>query len=105
MIKTEKKLVTIQREEESITLASCDCCHKDLELVNERYSDCEKDSKVIHRYVSLTTSHHDWGNDSVDSIESHEFCSMKCCLKWITEHEKELKSNTREFNIECDGTY
>ncbi len=105
MIKTKTKLITIQREEESIVSVYCDNCNKSLELINESYANCKKDSKVLNRYVKLTASHHDWGNDSVDSIKTYQFCSIKCCLEWIIAHEKELNTPTREFEIECNGTY
>lgn len=88
MIKTEKKIVTSQREEESVVEAYCDFCEKPLKLTNEDYSNCQKDSKVVGKCVNLTTSHRDWGNDSVDSIKDYQFCSIKCCLDWIIAHKK-----------------
>lgn len=105
MIKTERKTITTKREEESITEASCDYCLKQLDLVKEQYYNCEKDSIVIDKYIELTTSHSDWGNDSVDSIECYQFCCVECCLEWIKKNKKELESHTRRFNIECNDTY
>ena len=76
MIEFEKKLVTIQMEERSIMNATCDECSKTLDLADEEYTGCKKDSKAICNYVSLMTRHDDWGDDSCESSESHEFCSI-----------------------------
>lgn len=105
MIKTENKTVTTKREQPVIVEATCDQCIKQLKLENEKFMNSESDSTVIKNYVSLYTSHGDWGNDSHESGEHHEFCSVSCCLKWISENENDLKSGTRQFDIECEGTY
>jgi len=105
MIETETKIVTTMCERESVVKASCDFCLKELPIEREVYSDCKMDSMRLGNHVSLTISHRDWGNDSVDSIEYFEFCSVKCCLDWIAKNNSKLHSRTREFNIECHGVY
>jgi hypothetical protein len=105
LIKIETKIITSQKEEESKVAAMCDFCSKELELTDEVYYKFKKDSKIIKRYVGLTTSHNDWGNDSEDSVETYQFCCIKCCLDWILSHEKALNTDTREFNIVCQGVY
>lgn len=49
----------------------CDCCGKEVE--NKSY------------YWRVCTGHNDWGNDSVDSIESYDLCSDECFKKTIDE--------------------
>ena len=105
MVETETKIVTTKRERESVVRACCDFCLKELPVKKEVYSDCEMDSMRLGNHVSLMTSHHDWGNDSVDSIERFEFCSVRCCLDWIAKNEQKLHRRTREFDIECHGVY
>lgn len=105
MIEKETKIVTTQKEEESVVRAACDFCSKELPIEKVTYWNCEKDSMRLGKHVSLMTSHRDWGNDSVDSLDHFQFCSMKCCLDWIAKNESKLYSHTREFEIECHGVY
>lgn len=105
MIINETKIITTQKEEKSILSASCDHCNKDIKLINSKYANYKTDAKVLTEYVELITYHGDWDIDSMDSFETYQFCSMDCCLNWIILHEKELKSNTREFQIKCHGVY
>lgn len=47
--------------------AKCDICGK---IINEK----------DYRY-EVTIGHHDWGNDSGDSIEERDICSDECLKK------------------------
>ena len=105
MIIKEKKLITVQTTKNTIVKATCDYCDKELKLINQVYSDYEDSSKVIDEYIQLSTLHDDWGNDSLESREEHQFCCMQCCLNWISKNKKDLESNTRQFQIECCGKY
>ena len=55
--KTEKVMVSEKR--------FCDCCGK--EITGEHWE--------------VTTGHHDWGNDSYESIENQDACSAECLTK------------------------
>ena len=101
MRKTEEKEVVKKTIETVTTGRICDFCGKAiLPIEGKRYD-----------YYYITTSHCDWGNDSVDSFEYFDTCSVECALGLT---EKYLKStngffNTGEIEIEhvnCleDGT-
>ena len=98
MVNKVLKIITVCEPLKVITDAWCDQCHKKLTLAGD-------DDKHIEGYVSLSTYHHDWGNDSWESRDNYEFCSVKCCLEWIISNKEHLETNTREFEITCNGTY
>ena len=53
-------------------------------------------------YWELTTGHHDWGNDSCESIEHFDVCSESCLMKKFSEYVKESGSdhyNTMYFKV------
>ena len=41
----------------------------------------------------VTTGHHDWGNDSCESIEYFDICSEACLKKKFDDYVKESGSN------------
>lgn len=57
----------------------CDCCGK--KIVPYQGYGKETESE----YVQMTTGHHDWGNDSCDSIETHHYCK-KCAAQKASEY-------------------
>lgn len=53
-------------------------------------------------YWELTTGHHDWGNDSVDSIENFDVCSEVCLRQKFDEYVRESGEddyNTMYFEV------
>lgn len=51
-------------------------------------------------YFALTTGHHDWGNDSPDSIEHTDICSEDCVKTALIRYFKEAQeSNTAYFEL------
>jgi len=57
-------------------------------------------------YWELTTGHHDWGNDSCESIEHFDICSKACLRKKFDEYVKE--SGDSDYNtmyFEAEKTY
>lgn len=65
---------------------------------------CDVCGKEINgKFWVLTTSHGDWGNDSVDSIEHFDICSAKCIGKALNDYIERCKhSNTQCFELEQD---
>lgn len=58
----------------------CDCCDKPIgthKLSNGYLSPI--------KYIHITCGHYDWGNDSIDSVESADFCSKECMLEHLNE--------------------
>jgi len=65
-----------------------------------RCDSCNK--KIIDRekYFEVMTGHHDWGNDSCDSIEHLDICD-ECLNKFVGDYFKETKkSYTAYINVE-----
>lgn len=62
---------TVKRCEKITVAIKCDICNKII-----------ADSNTGGNwYFSVMTGHHEWGNDSIDSIENKEFCSKECLQK------------------------
>lgn len=68
----------------------CDCCEK---VIAERTK--ESNSSVSANCFAVTTGHYDWGNDSCDSIEHHDYCSVECLQKAFDKY----------YKIEKDGQH
>lgn len=57
-------------------------------------------AKIKDTYYAVMTGHHDWGNDSVDSIEHKEIC-IKCIKDFTIKYLKENEDiNSDYINIE-----
>lgn len=71
-------------------------------LVSERrYCDiCHKE--ITGPYWHVTTGHNDWDNDSYESIESFDVCSVECLGKVFDNYCKESNViyNTKYIEIE-----
>lgn len=39
-----------------------------------------------YSFFSVMTGHNDWGNDSCDSIEYHDFCCAECAKKFVDKY-------------------
>lgn len=67
----------------------CDVCN---DIINDNKS-----------YWELTTGHHDWGNESCDSIKHFDICSEDCLRKKFDEYAKESRDswyNTMYLKVE-----
>lgn len=55
-------------------------------LVEEkRYCDC-CGAEITGEYFRVMTGHHEWGNDSIDSYEHLDYCSINCLLEKANEY-------------------
>lgn len=81
----EPKITTIEKRKAEYI--RCDVCSK----------------KITEYYYDVTTGHHDWGNDSIDSIEHNEIC-LDCIYNFTTDY---LKGNNECMSdyIEIEKTY
>jgi hypothetical protein len=75
----------IKKVEKTLSRVTCDQCDKEI-------------SKQI--FYIVTTGHHDWGNDSIDSIDNKDICSNECLQKEIDEYMSNNESFTNYINIE-----
>lgn len=69
----------VTRKKTKIMSVKCDRCGK--EILPKPYRDRDDSSK----YYKVTTGHHDWGNDSCDSIEHRDICHQ-CIGNFTTEY-------------------
>jgi hypothetical protein len=63
---------------------------------------CRKEIPYKKGYWHLVTQHNDWGNDSVDSVESFDICSKDCMDKKYNEYMNDSGKddyNTMEFEM------
>ena len=72
-------------EKEIVDKLTCDICGKEI-----------KEGKL---YYSVTTSHDDWGNDSIDSIEYKDICSDECLRNELENYIK-FESDTKHISID-----
>lgn len=64
---------------------------------------CEKEIIEENGYFHVCTHHHDWGNDSIDSLETYDFCCPECLYKFAMPYIQdsyEDPCNTKEIEIE-----
>lgn len=62
----------------------CDICGK---IIKEEIDKTPTGAAFkTKRYYYVRTGHDDWGNDSVDSIESFDVCSEECLSKKFNEY-------------------
>ena len=81
-MKETQQIAVTQRQEKVIGI-TCDKCLKEIQGV----------------YYEVTTHHSDWGNDSWESCEEYDFCSMDCLLT----HQKDYfdkAQGSEEYDIE-----
>lgn len=81
----------------------CDVCGKIIEppSIEDRYKRMEKS----HTYYAVTTGHHDWGNDSVESIQEHDICP-DCIEKFVADYLKDENGyRSRYIDIETEHVY
>ena len=87
---TEKKKVT--KYLERVVKTKCDICQKEIPNFDET-RDLRKS-----RYFEVTTGHHLWGNDSIDSIRDYNICP-DCIQKFIKNYIENVE-NTYYIDIE-----
>lgn len=84
----KQKLVEKTIKTEMVENIMCDVCDKEID----------------GKFWVLTTSHGDWGNDSVDSVEHFDICSTKCINKALNDYIERCKySYTQRFELEQDS--
>lgn len=83
----EQKIVEKIIKAKKVVSIKCDVCGKE----------------IVGKFWVLTTSHGDWGNDSVESVESVDICSAECINKELNDYiERCEHSRTQRFELEQD---
>lgn len=75
----DKKIIQIDEVEVGI---KCDRCKK----IIKNEDDYNRKYLQGKHYYEVTTHHHDWGNDSIDSYEDYDFCNEKCLFEFLKEY-------------------
>jgi hypothetical protein len=83
----KRNLVEKTIKAEIVENIKCDICGKEID----------------GKFWILTTSHEDWGNDSVDSVEYFDICSTECINKALNDYIERCEySYTQRFELEQD---
>lgn len=96
MIKKITRKVMKEVEETISSIGICDVCGKEF-----NYEPWLRGQKIAS-YYHITTGHHDWGNDSCESVESMDACSDECLSRFTQEwlkNEDVIGSNTAYIEI------
>lgn len=93
---TEKVLV----ESKKIIGIKCDCCGKVIYPAQKKKESILFDIEA--EYYSITTGHCDWGNDSCDSVETKQVCSVECAQKIVDEYFKRSWGGVNSQYIEIE---
>ena len=67
----------------TVTGVECDMCNEIIPVKAKLFD------RPDH-YFEVMTGHNDWGNDSVDSYETHDICP-KCVAKFIEDYLKDCR--------------
>ena len=85
-IKTERKEVIKKSYDNVPVSGECDICGKTLMPVDKDKLPSHYKDRDIYDYYRITTHHHDWGNDSIESYEYFDCCCIDCALKFIARY-------------------
>lgn len=99
MIKRITRKVMREVEETVSSIGICDICGKEFDYKPS----LGKEKKA--NYYQIVTGHYDWGNDSVESVESRDACCDECLSIFMQEWLKDedvICSNTAYININKD---
>ncbi len=105
MVNYVKKMELREVEVTDHTEIICDCCGKLIFPIQDN-DERKLDFRGRAKYYHARSGHHDWGNDSIDSLEYLDFCSLECVHKQLDKFYKEDEpySDTAYFEIEAEST-
>lgn len=84
MIKEKKETIMQPKSTVVEKTCVCDICNKVVWKKN-LLPDAKHNYSNTVGYYEITIGHHDWGNDSVDSIEHHQVCE-KCLNSFVADY-------------------
>lgn len=65
---------------------------------------CNKKIDTKDKFYEITTSHFDWGNDSIDSINNHDVCSNKCLFLFLADYYDDFEDrHTKRIEIQHEN--
>jgi len=99
MVKTETKKETICQDVIISEECRCDRCGRHL-WFHTKDGWKKPGFKDTADYYHIVTGHHDWGNDSVDSIEIYDVC-VGCAKKMYEEYIEDSFNKINTLYFEC----
>lgn len=57
---------------------------------------CGKSLYPCTKYYEVLTGHHDWGNDSIDSVKNSDICS-DCLPGFVADYIRRHKNNSSDY--------
>lgn len=98
LIKGEGKQAVYRNRREILGI-TCDICKRELRFPGIRTPSCVP----FIKYFEVTTSHQDWGNDSVDSLTNYVIC-QDCIAEFVTDYLNNdcVDSDTASIDIETN---
>ena len=87
----------VYKKKRKVVGISCDKCDVVVPVYNYR----EPDKSMYYRVM---TGHHDWGNDSCDSIDHLDICP-KCINEFTTEYLNNIEYRTSYIEIQREHVY
>ena len=79
----------------TVTGIKCDCCEKVIPVGRWRSDD--------NKYYEITTGHHDWGSESIESRKTVDICP-ECVDKYISEYLRDA-STTGYLDLKTEYSY
>lgn len=91
----------------------CDVCGEEIKIYGgvASWNRCDPRGRPYWtvKYLSVTTGHHDWGNDSIDSVETHDICSTECLSNFMQEFyscfNRSNSTGTDYIHIDSESDY
>lgn len=102
MIEEKKEIVMLPQSTVIEKTCICDVCKKVIWKKN-LLPDAKHNYSNNVGYYDITTGHHDWGNDSVESIKHHQVCE-KCLKSFVAEYFDEA-NGTEYMDIQRNWLY
>ena len=105
--KIQYKSTMVEQKVPYITELCCDKCKK---VIRRSISDNFKDIRKVDfsnsvEWYEVMTGHHDWGNDSIDSIKNQDICT-DCIDDVLAEFKDRASGDTTEYiNIDHCWNY
>jgi hypothetical protein len=96
-----EKIEVIVNTKHKLIGVKCDVCGR----IIEPPSKANRYDWMNYKYYEVTTGHHDWGNDSCESIEQHDICT-DCIGKFVTEYLGSKEANRSGYiEIQTEHVY
>lgn len=90
----EYENIPVTKYEQKAIKIVCDLCEMSISRANGH--------KV---YYEVTMHHNHWDNDSGDSYEHEEICSIKCLTEHMSNYYKDKDEDGLFYEVETDSVY